>query len=59
MQHYSDKNANQLNVGVYIWQGRRSSVHDTIAEAAVTHISYVNKSNRLYRQHHRDKNAIN
>ena len=36
----------------------RSFVYDTIAEAAVTHISYVNKSNRLYKQHHRDKNAI-
>ena len=45
--------------GLYIWRGRRSSVHDTIAEVAVTHISYVNKSNRLYKQHHRDKNAIN
>jgi len=29
--------------GLYIWRGRRSSVHDTIAEAAVTHISYVKK----------------
>ena len=58
MQHYSDKNA--INwTWVYIWQGRRSFGYDTIAEAAMTHISYVNKSNRLYKQHHNDKNAIN
>ena len=46
-----------MNVGVHIWQGRRSFVCDTFAEAAVTHISYVNKSNRLYKQHHHDKKA--
>ena len=37
----------------------RSFVYDTIAEAAVTHISYVNKSKRLCKQQNRDKNAIN
>ena len=58
MQHYYDKNA--INwTWVYIWQGRRSFGYDTIAEAAMTHMSYVNKSNRLYKQHHNDKNAIN